>query len=43
MIEISLETRIKRLEDLEEIKNLMNTYCFHADEADGENWSQVFS
>ena len=43
MTEISLETRIKRLEDLEEIKNLMNKYCFHADEADGENWCQVFT
>lgn len=43
MSDASLEARIKRLEDLEEIKQLMSVYCFHADNRDGANWSQVFT
>ncbi len=43
MADTSLETRIQRLEDLEEIKRLMNAYCYHADNRDGANWSGVFA
>lgn len=43
MADMTLEARIKRLEDIEAIKRLMSLYCFHADNADGENWSQVFT
>lgn len=43
MADSALETRIKRLEDLEEIKQLMSLYCYHADNRDGANWSEVFT
>jgi hypothetical protein len=43
MADAGLESRIKRLEDLEEIKQLMSLYCYHADNRDGANWSQVFT
>ena len=43
MAEATLEARIKRLEDIEAIKRLMSLYCFHADNRDGANWSQVFT
>ena len=43
MSEMSLEARMKRLEDIEEIKRLMNLYCYHADNRDGANWSAVFT
>lgn len=40
---VTLEDRIKRLEDIEAIKRLMSTYCYHADNRDGDNWSEVFA
>lgn len=43
MADSSLEARIRRLEDLQAIQELMSIYCFHADNRDGANWSQVFA
>ena len=43
MPDSALEARIRRLEDLEAISRLMSLYCYHADNRDGENWSQVFT
>lgn len=43
MAQTSLEERMQRLEDIEEIKRLMSLYCYHADNRDGANWSEVFT
>jgi len=43
MTDKNLEARIQHLEDTAEITRLMNEYCYHADNADGENWAQVFT
>ena len=43
MTDATLEARIRRLEDIEAIKRLMSLYCYHADNRDGESWSQVFT
>ena len=39
----TLEARLREVEDKLAIQELMSLYCFHADNRDGANWSEVFA
>lgn len=39
----SLEARIRRLEDIEEINRLKVLYCYYADSKDSTKWCEVFT
>lgn len=43
MADNSIEARLRKVEDTLAIQQLMSLYCFHADNRDGANWSQVFA